>query len=79
METGKNKATNNYVIALWSSKHYGEKHAKRDNIFRGQIRNVKTKEQKFFDNVAEFLTILQKWYKQDEVKNGSKTKERKRL
>ena len=66
MKTGNNKSTNNYIVAFWSSHYYHEKHTKRDNIFHGQIRNPRTKEVKFFNNVAELLTIKQKWYKEDE-------------
>ena len=64
--TGKNIATNNYIMRLWSSNHYKEKYINKDNIFSGTLQNVRTKEEKHFDNVAQFQTILHKWYKEDE-------------
>lgn len=67
METGKNVATNNYIVALWSSEHYKSgRDTKRDNVFIGQIRNVRTKEIKFFNNAAQFLTYMRAMYVADE-------------
>jgi len=57
METGKNEATNNFVVRLWSQTHYkGEKDWR---VFDGTIQDVKTKKQAHFHSVGAFLTKLE--------------------
>ena len=75
MKTGNNKATNNFIIRLWSAEHYSEARDEKTNIFRGSIIDVKDeKSTVFFHSVAELLSALEKLYdkaeknKQNEVK-----------
>ena len=76
METGKNTATNNYIVCLWSGVHYENKRTARDNVFIGQIRNTQTKEQKFFNNTAQLLTYLRAMYVADEKVRAQKLREK---
>ena len=69
----KAKSVNVFEVRLWSMEHFNEKTTKRINVFTGQIIDAKTKKQSFFDNSAEFLTILRKMYMQNEV-NAKKLK-----
>lgn len=54
MKTGNNKATNNFIIRIWSRKYYGEKAL----LFEGTITDVKTKKAKHFHNSTELLEKL---------------------
>ena len=63
MKTGNNIATNNYIVRIWSSKHYN-----RDWIWDGTIQNVQTKEDKHFHSVGQMLSIMEKWDKHIEKK-----------
>ena len=65
----KTKATSVEVfeVRLWSKKHYGKKVTQSSNIFdSAQIANAKTKEHKFVNTAAEFLTVIEKMYRKAE-------------
>jgi len=60
MKTGNNKATNNFIIRLWSPVYYETE----DEILHGTITNVKSKEQKHFHSAGELLLKLETMHKQ---------------
>ena len=67
MKTGNNKATNNYIIRLWSPKYYKSKDVRQDiKIIDGSITNVNTKKTLFFHSAGDFLYKLEKMQKQAE-------------
>ena len=66
MEVGAANATNNIVVRFWSAHHYEHKHDNQHNMYNGVIQNVRTSKQTFFRNPATFLTILEKFYKEEE-------------
>ena len=66
MKTGKNIATNNYIVRFWSPEHYKIKNTNEYNFFNGTIQSVRTKEVKHFGTVAQYLSALEKMFKADE-------------
>ena len=66
METGKNKATNNYILRMWSWKHYNNNQRNTDNMYSGTVQNVRTKKLFHFNTPAEFMTIIEKNFRGDE-------------
>ena len=55
-KTGNNKATNNYIVRLWSKAHYGQT---KSNEMSGTITEVKSKEIKHFHSAGGFLKAME--------------------
>jgi hypothetical protein len=64
MQTGKNIATNNFIIRLWSCKHYGTKLTNNTNVFQGSIQEVKSGDEIMFNGPGDLLKGLEKKYKE---------------
>jgi len=55
MKTGRNKATNNFIIRIWSGKYYNTK----SSNYQGTITDVLTKDEKHFHSAGDFLKKLE--------------------
>jgi hypothetical protein len=72
MKTGKNKATNNFVIRLWSNKYY---RTQNKNIYEGTITDVKETNTKHFHTAGELLKCIELLNKKSEKKRKITTEE----
>lgn len=68
MKTEKANATNNFIVRIWSLKHYGGKLNTKKNMYRGVITDTTSKKSKFFNGPAKLLMILELMYKNAEKK-----------
>lgn len=68
MKTGNNKSTNNFILRLWSKKHYGSKQTLEKNMYSGFVTDVKSKETLAFNTPGQLMSILEKLYKKAEIK-----------
>jgi hypothetical protein len=67
MKTGKNQATNNFIIRLWSPKYYKTNNQVREvKLIDGTITDTKSKEVSHFHSAGEFLFKLEKMHKKAE-------------
>ena len=66
MKTTKANATNNFLVRVWSKKHYEEKMNQLTNIYRGTITELKSKRVEHFHSAGEFLKKLEVMYKEAE-------------
>ena len=72
METGKNIATNNFIIRIWSKSHYGEDKEKFATRYSGSITDVKSKEEKKFHSPGQLLKAIEDMNRQAEKKRRAK-------
>lgn len=68
METKTANATNNYMVRLWSKKHYMSKYTKEKRLFHGSLTSHKSGKMVFFNSPGKFLMKLEELYQEDEKK-----------
>lgn len=73
----KAKSVHVYEVRIWSKKHFinsgkieKPKGAYENQIYDGLITNSKTKKKKFFKSPAQFMTTIERMYKEDERKKN---------
>ena len=76
MKTGKNIATNNFIIRMWSPEHYVKGHPKADDKKRidGTITCVQTKERIHFHSAGQLLLAMEKLHRKNEKIRKDKKK-----
>lgn len=57
--TGKNNATNNFVVRLWSKAHYNIDEDKYRTTYDGTITEAKSKKVIKFHSPAQFLKAIE--------------------
>ena len=75
MKTGKNKATNNFIIRMWSKHHYNMNNEKYKAVYSGSVTEVQSKKEVKFHSPAQLLQAIEKLNKECEIerrKNESK-------
>ena len=74
MKTGKNKATNNFIVRLWSKDHYGEDKRKFEARYAGSITEVQSKTVISFHTPGQLQVAIEKLYKACEKKRKAEKK-----
>jgi len=66
METGKNNATNNFIIRIWSKHHYKDNKERYRLNYYGSVQDVQRKEIKHFNTPGKLLRVLEEFNKKSE-------------